>query len=91
MEKLANTATAALYERDGLQKRLKINDKQKQALEDLANTNEKIKRVQGKVKKAGERVAELVANLTKRSEKLACGRFPVANRRGYWQRAYQIG
>ena len=84
MEKLANSATAALHEWDGFQKRLKINaNKLKRAkvaaqaknprhkipaeglqftnheelrahfsgrqLADLASTNEKIKRMQGKV------------------------------------------
>ena len=114
MEKLANSATAALHERDELQKRFKINaDKQKQAkaaasarakkprhkipaeglqfagyahlqayfsgryLEDLANANEKIKRVQEKAKKAEEKIAELVAKLNKHSERHAAGKLPA--------------
>ena len=89
-EKLANSATAALHERDEFQKRRKINaNKQKRAkavaqakkprhkipaeglqfanhaelrahfsghqLADLASTNEKIKRMQGKVGKVKEK------------------------------------
>ena len=43
MEKLANTATAALHERDGLQKRLKVNDvKQTQATAQAKNPRHKI-------------------------------------------------
>ena len=113
MEKLANSATAALYKRDELQKWLKINtDKRKQVeavaaarakksqhkipaeglqfasyadlqahfsgryLKDLANTNEKIKRVQEKVKKTEEKIVELVAKLNKHSERYAVGKLP---------------
>ena len=109
MEKLANSATAALHERDELQKRLQINaDKQKRAkagkkprhkipaeglqfsnhaelqahfsgrqLEDLANTNEKIKRMQGKVKQAEKKITELVTKLNKHSDRLATGKLPA--------------
>ena len=111
VEKLANSATAALNERDELQRRLKINaDKRKHAkaakkprqkipaeglqfanhaelqvrahfsgrhLEDLANTNEKIKRMQGKVKKLEEKISELVTTLHKHSERLAEGKLPA--------------
>jgi len=92
MEKLANSATAALHEWDELQKPLQINaDKQKRAkaakkpchkvpaeglqfanhaelqahfsgrhLEDLANTNKKIKSIQAKVKKWREKSQSLL-------------------------------
>ena len=113
MEKPANSATAALHERDELQKRLKINVDKQQAkaaaqakkprhkipaeglqfanhaelqahflahhLENLANAKEKIRHVlvQGKVKKAEEKIAELVAKYNKHSERLAVGKLPA--------------
>ena len=112
MQKLANSATAALHERDEFQKRLKINaNKQKRAkvvaqaknlrhkipaeglqfanhaelqahfsgrqLADLASTNEKIKRMQGKVGKVEEKITELVSKLNKHSERLVAGKLPA--------------
>ena len=112
MEKLANSATAALHERDEFQKRLKINaNKQKRAkvvaqvknprhkipaeglqfanheelrahfsgrqLADLASTNEKIKRMQGKVGKVEEKITELVSKLNKHSERVVAGKLPA--------------
>ena len=105
VEKLANSATAALHERDELQRRLKINaDKQKRAkatkklrhkilaeglqfanhselrvhfsgrhLNNLANANEKIKRIQVKVRKLEKKISELITELSKHSERLAAG------------------
>ena len=46
-------------------------------LEGLANTNKKVERMQAKVKKLEERVAELVAKLSKQSERLATGKLPA--------------
>ena len=103
MEKLANSATAALHEWDELQARLKFNaDKQKREkatkkprhkipveglqfanhaelqahfpgrrLEDLANPNEKIMRMQGKVEQVEKKITELVTKLDKHSERIA--------------------
>ena len=46
-------------------------------LEELANTNKKVERMQAKVKKFEERVAELVAKFSKHSERLATGKLPA--------------
>ena len=46
-------------------------------LEDLANTNEKIKRMQGKVKQAEKKITELVTKLNKHSDRLATGKLPA--------------
>ena len=109
VEKLANSTTAALRERDELQRRLKINaDKRKRAktakkprqkipaeglqfanhaelrthfsgrhLKDLSNADERIKRMQGKVKKLEEKISELVTKLNKHSGRLAEGKLPA--------------
>ena len=46
-------------------------------LENLANANEKIRNVQGKVKKVEEKIPELVAKFNKHSERLAAGKPPA--------------
>ena len=46
-------------------------------LEDLANSIEKIKRMQGKVKKLEEKIADFVTKLNKHSERLAAGKLPT--------------